>query len=61
MTDFNACRHYYFRELIADLGTEIGISRRGPMVLTWAQVRAFWQVATIKAQLASHPMPPLPY
>ena len=39
-------RRFFFREMIASHDARVCATGAGPMVLTWAQARNFWRIAT---------------
>ena len=45
-----AFRHYYFRELIAELDKYSVEHKYGPLVLRWPVARTAWKVATKRAK-----------
>jgi hypothetical protein len=39
-------RRFFFREAIASHDVRVCAAGKGPMVLTWAEARNFWRIAT---------------
>jgi hypothetical protein len=39
-------RRFFFREAIAAHDARVCKAGKGPMVLTWAEARNFWRIAT---------------